>query len=102
MILAAVDNSPIAALITETAAQLASAPGRAVYVVHAQEDVTAGETAVDGEGLTAARALVTRQLDLLTAHRCRPRARSCGTPPVTAWPDGWSPSTPTPSGPARS
>jgi len=69
VILAAVDNSPIAALITETAAQLASTSGRAVYVVHAQEDVTAGETAVDGEDLAAARALVTRQLDLLTAHR---------------------------------
>ena len=69
VILAAVDNSPIAALITETAAQLASASGRAVYVVHAQEDVTAVETAVDGEDLAAARALVTRQLDLLTAHR---------------------------------
>ena len=69
MILAAVDDSPIAALITETAARLASASGRAVYVVHAQEDVTAGETAADGEDLAAARALVTRQLDLLTAHR---------------------------------
>ena len=68
VILAAVDNSPIAALITETAAQLASTSGRAVHVVHAQEDVTAGETAVDGEGLAEARALVTRQLDLLTAH----------------------------------
>ena len=68
VILAAVDNSPIAALITETAAQLASTSGRAVHVVHAQEDVTAGETAVDGESLAEARALVTRQLDLLTAH----------------------------------
>ena len=68
VILAAVDNSPIAALITETAAQLASTSGRAVHVVHAQEDVTAGETAVDGESLAEARALVTRQMDLLTAH----------------------------------
>ena len=32
----------------------------------------------------------------------RPRARSCCTRPITAPPAGWSPSTPTPSGPARS
>ena len=32
----------------------------------------------------------------------RPRARSCCTRPITAPPAGWSPSTPAPSGPARS
>ena len=32
----------------------------------------------------------------------RPRARSCCTRPTTAPPGGWSPSTPTPSGPAPS
>jgi MFS transporter, ACDE family, multidrug resistance protein len=69
VILAAVDSSPMAPLVTETAARLASAGGRAVYVVHAQEDVTAGETGADGEDLADARALVRSQLDLLAAHR---------------------------------
>ena len=69
VILAAIDDSPDAGLITETAARLASSTGRGVYVVHAQEDVTAGETATDGEDLAAAQALVRRQLELLAAHR---------------------------------
>jgi MFS transporter, ACDE family, multidrug resistance protein len=69
VILAAVDSSPMAALVTETAARLASADDRAVYVVHAQEDVTTGEAAVDGEDLEAARTVVRNQLDLLAAHR---------------------------------
>ncbi len=69
VILAAIDDSPVAALITETAAQLASSSGRAVYVVHAQEDITAGDAAVDGEDVDHARALVRRQLELLAAHR---------------------------------
>jgi MFS family permease len=68
VILAAVDNSPMAPLVTEAAARLAAADGRAVYVVHAQEDVTATYTAVDGENLEDARALVRNQLDLLAAH----------------------------------
>jgi MFS transporter, ACDE family, multidrug resistance protein len=68
VILAAIDSSPMAPLVTETAARLASADGRAVYVVHAQEDVTAGETGTDGEDLENARALVRNQLDLLAAH----------------------------------
>jgi MFS transporter, ACDE family, multidrug resistance protein len=69
VILAAIDNSPMAARVTETAARLAAANGRAVYVVHAQEDVTATDTAVDGEDLEDARTLVRNQLDLLAAHR---------------------------------
>ena len=69
VILAAIDASPMAALVTEAAARLASAAGRAVHVVHAQEDVTAGETGADGEELDDARALVRHQLDLLAAHR---------------------------------
>ena len=69
VILAAVDNSPMAARVTETAARLAAAHGRAVYVVHAQEDVTATYTAVDGEDLEDARALVRNQLDMLAAYR---------------------------------
>ena len=68
VILAAIDNSPMAALVTETAARLASADGRAVHVVHAQEDVTASDTATDGEDLEDARTLVRNQLDLLAAH----------------------------------
>ena len=102
MILAAVDGSPRAALVTETAARLASADRRAVYVVHAQEDVTAGESAADGEDLADARTGSGSSWTCWPPTRSRPWARSCGTPPATAWPDGWSPSTPTPSGPARS
>jgi ACDE family multidrug resistance protein len=68
VILAAIDDSPMAALVTETAARLAEADGRTVYVVHAQEDVTASDVAVDGEGLQDARALVENQLDLLAAR----------------------------------
>ena len=75
VILAAVDNSPMAARVTETAARLAAAIGRAVYVVHAQEDVTATDTAVDGEDLEDARALVRNQLDLLAAHRVPAQGR---------------------------
>ena len=67
-IVAAVDGSPIAALVTEAAARLAAADGRAVHVVHVQEDVTAGDAGADGEDLAAARAAVRRQLDLLAAH----------------------------------
>ncbi len=69
VILAAIDGSPMAALVTEAAARLAAAGGRAVHVVHAQEDVTTGETAADGEDLETARALVRNQLDLLAARR---------------------------------
>jgi MFS transporter, ACDE family, multidrug resistance protein len=68
VILAAVDNSPMAALVTETAARLAAADGGTVYVVHAQEDVTATYTAIDGEELQDARTLVENQLDLLAAR----------------------------------
>ena len=68
VILAAIDSSPMAALVTEAAARLASADGHAIHVVHAQEDVTAGDAAVDGEDLDAARAVVRNQLDLLAAH----------------------------------
>jgi nucleotide-binding universal stress UspA family protein len=67
-IVAAVDGSPMAALVTEAAARLAAADGRAVHVVHVQEDATAGDTGTDGEDMDAARAAVRRQLDLLAAH----------------------------------
>ena len=68
MILAAIDDSPMAALVIETAARLAVADGRTVYVVHAQEDVTASDTAIDGEDLQDTRALVENQLDVLAAR----------------------------------
>jgi len=71
VILAAIDDSPVAALITQTAARLAAADGRTVYVVHAQEDVTATDTATDGEDLQDARALVENQLDVLAARGVR-------------------------------
>jgi nucleotide-binding universal stress UspA family protein len=58
----------MAALVTEAAARLAAADGRAVHVVHVQEDATAGDAGTDGEDLDAARAAVRRQLDLLAAH----------------------------------
>ena len=67
--MAAVDNSPMADLVTQAAARLAAADGRAVYVVHAQEDVTASDVATDGEDLEDSRALVRKQLDLLAAHQ---------------------------------
>ena len=73
VILAAVDNSPMADLVTETAARLAAADGRAVYVVHAQEDVTASDVATDGEDLEDSRTLVRKQLDLLAAHGMEPK-----------------------------
>jgi MFS transporter, ACDE family, multidrug resistance protein len=68
VILAAIDDSPMGALVIETAARLATADGRTVYVVHAQEDVTATDTGTDGENLPDARALVENQLDLLAAR----------------------------------
>ena len=67
-VLAAIDNSAMASLVIEAAARLASADGRTVHVVHAQEDVTASDTATDGEALADARALVRTQLDRLAAH----------------------------------
>jgi MFS transporter, ACDE family, multidrug resistance protein len=66
-ILAAIDNSPVAALVTETAARLAEGGARAIYVVHAQEGVSAGDGGTDAETLDAARAVVRGHLDRLAA-----------------------------------
>jgi MFS family permease len=71
VILAAIDNSPAAALVTETAARLASDGDRVVHVVHAQEGVTAGETGTDAEPLDVARAVVRDHLDRLAASQVR-------------------------------
>ena len=68
VILAAVDGSPIAALVTEAAAILAAGHGGVVHVVHTQEEATAGDVAIDGESLEAARAVVRNHLDRLAAH----------------------------------
>jgi MFS transporter, ACDE family, multidrug resistance protein len=68
VILAAVDQSPAAALVTEAAARLALAEGQVVHVVHAQEGVTAGDVGIEAEQLDAARALVSAHLDQLAAH----------------------------------
>ncbi len=68
VILAAVDDSPIASIVTEAAARLAGLGSRAVHVVHAREAAVASEVGVDGEDLDDARALVHRHLDQLAAH----------------------------------
>ena len=68
VILAAVDGSPIAALVTEAAATLAARGHSVVHVVHTQEEATAGDVAIDGESLEAARAMVRNHLDRLAAH----------------------------------
>ncbi len=68
VILAAVDGSPIAALVTEAAATLAARGHSVVHVVHTQEEATAGDVAIDGETLEAARAMVRNHLDRLAAH----------------------------------
>jgi MFS transporter, ACDE family, multidrug resistance protein len=68
VILAAIDNSPSAGLVTEAAAQLAGPGDRVVHVVHAQEGATAGDTGVDAEDLSTARAVVVRHLEQLAAH----------------------------------
>ena len=68
VILAAIDQSPVARLVTEAAARLALAEGQIVHVVHAQEGVTAGDFGVDAEDLDAARDVVRTHLDRLAAH----------------------------------
>jgi ACDE family multidrug resistance protein len=68
VILAAVDASPGAALVTEAAGVLAADHGGVVHVVHTQEEATAGDAAIDGESLDAARAVVRNQLDRLAAR----------------------------------
>jgi MFS transporter, ACDE family, multidrug resistance protein len=68
VILAAVDASPVAALVTEAAGVLAADHGGVVHVVHTQEEAVAGDVAIDGESLDAARAMVRNHLDRLAAH----------------------------------
>ncbi|MFY9931111.1 MAG: universal stress protein, partial [Streptosporangiaceae bacterium] len=68
VILAAVDGSPVAGLVTEKAAVLAAAEGGVVHVVHTQEEAVAGDAGIDGESLESARRLVRDHLDRIAAH----------------------------------
>jgi MFS transporter, ACDE family, multidrug resistance protein len=69
IILAAVDDSPVASLVTEAAARLARPNGRVVHVVHAAEPAIGSDAAVDGEQTQAAGALVARHLQRLTEQQ---------------------------------
>ncbi|MCL2582651.1 MAG: MFS transporter [Streptosporangiales bacterium] len=63
-ILAAIDASPAADLVTETARRMATGTGRVVHVVHA---AGSGAPGIDGEPLEAARAAVLDHLGRLAA-----------------------------------
>jgi MFS transporter, ACDE family, multidrug resistance protein len=69
ILVAAVDDSPVASIVTEAAARLAAAGSRTVHVVHAREAAVGSDVGVDGEDLDAATALVTSHLEQLAAHR---------------------------------
>ena len=102
IIVAAVDGSPVAALVTEAAASLAADRGDVVHVVHTQAEATAGDVAIDGESLDAARALVRNHLDRLAAHHVPARGQILLHAADHGAAAGWWPSTPAPSGPGRS
>jgi predicted MFS family arabinose efflux permease/nucleotide-binding universal stress UspA family protein len=68
VIVAAIDSSPMADLVTDAAARLAAVHDRVVHVVHAQEGATAGDAGIDAEDLDAARAIVGRHLERLAAR----------------------------------
>ena len=68
VIVAAIDDSQTAGLVTEAAARLAAVHDRVVHVVHAQEGATAGDTGIDAEDLDAACAVVRQHLERLTAR----------------------------------
>ncbi|MPZ83777.1 MAG: MFS transporter [Actinophytocola sp.] len=67
-IVAAIDDSPIAGRVTETAGRLAAINGRAVHVLHAQENASTSESIAEGERLEAAEALVRTHLERLAAN----------------------------------
>ncbi|GAB1510610.1 MFS transporter [Actinophytocola sp. KF-1] len=67
VIVAAVDDSPVAERVTDAAARLAAVNGRAVHVLHAQEHANTTETAASGEALETAEALVRAHLSRLAA-----------------------------------
>jgi MFS transporter, ACDE family, multidrug resistance protein len=68
ILVAAVDDSPVASIVTEAAGRLAAHARRTVHVVHAREAAVGSDVGVDGEGLEAATALVTSHLEQLAAH----------------------------------
>ena len=68
VILAAIDNSPVAALVTQAAARLATIDDRIVHVAHAQEGATAGDAGTDAEDLDTARTMVRTHLDRFAAR----------------------------------
>lgn len=67
VIVAAVDDSPVAARITDTAARLAAVHGRAVHVLHAQEHASTSESTANGEATETGAALVREHLARLEA-----------------------------------
>jgi MFS transporter, ACDE family, multidrug resistance protein len=69
ILVAAVDDSPMANIVTEAAARLAAHASRTVHVVHAREAAVGGDVGIDGENLDAATTLVTTHLDQIAAHR---------------------------------
>ena len=66
-IVAAIDDSPTAHQVAGTAGRLAAVNGRAVHVLHVQEQVSTTEAAAGGEALAAARELVRTHLKRLAA-----------------------------------
>jgi predicted MFS family arabinose efflux permease/nucleotide-binding universal stress UspA family protein len=68
VIVAAIDNSQTAGLVTDAAARLAAVHDRVVHVVHAQEGATAGDAGIDAEDLDDACAVVRQHLERLTAR----------------------------------
>jgi ACDE family multidrug resistance protein len=67
VIVAAVDDSPVATGVTDLAARLAAVNGRAVHVLHAQEHAATSDGTANGEALDAAEALVREHLARLAA-----------------------------------
>ncbi|WP_417215439.1 MFS transporter [Arthrobacter sp.] len=66
-VVAAIDSTGTADRVVDKALRVASAQQLKVHVVHALEDIVAGDTAVDGEDAAAAAATVSIQLDRLAA-----------------------------------
>jgi MFS transporter, ACDE family, multidrug resistance protein len=68
VVVAAVDDSPVADRVTLAAARLASIDGRTVHVVHAQESFIGADSAIDAETAEGAKALVAGHLRDLAAR----------------------------------
>jgi ACDE family multidrug resistance protein len=66
-IVAAIDDSLIAAQVTAEAARIASLSGGSVHLLHVRESAVTGETATEGESLDVARAIVLEHLKQLAA-----------------------------------